>query len=77
MRPLRQPSAQLLRLSGERPLAVNAARVLVYTFRTPCVCLQRRVIRTLQQPLDSGTTATRTFAVVPIHSEVNRLGHSD
>src|ERR1019366_5077543 len=25
--------------------------------------------------LDSGTTARRTFVVVPIHSEVNRLGH--
>src|ERR1700689_4014673 len=26
---------------------------------------------------DSGTTARRTFVVVQIHSEVNRLGHPD
>ena len=74
--PLRHPSARLLRLPGERQRAVNVFRVSVYTFRTLRVCLQRRVIRTLQQPLDSGTTAKRTFVVVPIHSEVN-LGHSD
>jgi len=31
------------------PLVVNRFVVSVYTFRTLCVCLQRRVIRTLQQ----------------------------
>ena len=55
---------------------LTAVVVSVYTFRILCVCLQRSVSRTLQQPLDSGTTARRTFAVVPIHSEVNRLEHS-
>ena len=31
--------------------------------------------RAFQQPIDSGTTAKRTFVALPIHSEVNRLGH--
>jgi hypothetical protein len=63
--------------AGECPNAVNAFAVSVYTFRILCVCLQRSVARTLQQPLDSGTTARRTFVVVQIHSEVNRLEHSN
>ena len=43
------PDASLV--AGERSaLAVNTGRpTRVYTFRTPCVCLQRRVLRTLQQ----------------------------
>jgi cytochrome P450 len=36
-----------LLLPGERPHAVNAANVSVSTFRTPCVCLQQSVSRTL------------------------------
>jgi len=35
--------------------------------------MQRRVLEHLQQPIDSGTSANRTFVVVSIHSEVNRL----
>ncbi len=45
--PLRRATARLLLLPEERPLAVNAANVSVSTFRTPCVCLQRSVSRTL------------------------------
>src|SRR5881396_3391057 len=49
-------------------LAAGARRAVDYTFRSLRVCLQRRVIRTLQQPLDSGTTARRTFAAVKSRS---------
>src|SRR4029077_21007110 len=75
--PLWRLFAGILRFSRERPCVVNRFVVSVYTLRTLCVCLQQRVIRTLQQSLDSGTTARRTFVVVPIHNEVNRLGHPE
>src|SRR5205085_9681565 len=78
--PGESPAADLRLTSpslGRTPTRVNAANVSVSTFRTLRVCLQRSVSRTLQQPFDSGTTARRTFVAVPIHSEVNRLGHPD
>src|SRR5450759_2721598 len=46
-------------------------------FELPAYVYSEGCSRTFQQAIDSGTTAKRTFVVVPIHSEVNRLGHPD
>ncbi len=46
---------------GEPPLAANTVNFLVSTFRTPRV-LTAECVSHFQEPLDSGTTATRTFA---------------
>jgi hypothetical protein len=45
------------------PRRLTPPSVSVDAFRIPRVCLQRSVSCTLQQPLDSGTTARRTFVV--------------
>jgi hypothetical protein len=52
--------AHILRFSRERVHMVNAVVVSVYSFRTPCVCLQRRVLAhssatTAQWSQDAGT----------------------
>src|ERR1035437_7657909 len=46
-------------------------------FELPAYVYSEGCSRTFQQAIDSGTTAKRTFVVVPIHSEVNRPGHPD
>ena len=80
---VRPPRAAPCTNGGCRPPSRERARltqpsVSVYTFRILRVCLQQTAdSKERQQPLDSGTTARRTFAVVQIHSKVNRLEHSN
>ena len=64
---------RMFRFPGECLHAVNEFGTRLTLFKLPAYVCSEGCLRTFQQPIDSGTTAKRTFAVVAIHSEANRL----